>query len=145
EAAEAESAGVSEAVSDVVAQSVATMPVASAVRVVQFGDITRIAFDVSAPIDVRAFVMTNPDRVIVDAPETIFAIEADAGQRAAAPKRGRKSAAAKGDGSPTGLIASYRFGKLGPGRSRVVIDLARPARIVKAGAEVSEEGRLRLL
>ena len=129
---------------------VASMPVATSVRVVQSGETTRIAFDVTGHVDVRAFVMAAPDRVIVDAPEMIFAIEADAGQRPA-PKRGaRKAESAKADpaqagSAPTGLVASYRFGKMGPGRSRVVIDLDKPARIVRAGSEITEEGRLRLL
>ncbi|MFN3890487.1 MAG: N-acetylmuramoyl-L-alanine amidase [Beijerinckiaceae bacterium] len=124
--------------------AVAALPVASAVRVVRSGDITRLAFDLTSPIDVRAFVMANPDRVIVDVPETIFAIEVDAGQRASA-RRGAKADAAHAEGAPAGLISSYRFGKLGAGRSRIVIDLAKPARVVKAGTELSEEGRLRLL
>lgn len=135
---------------EAVAAEVASLPVATGVRVVQSGETTRIAFDVTADVDVRAFVMAGPDRVIVDAPEIIFAIETEAGQRPA-PRRGaRKADAARADSAhagsaPTGLIASYRFGKMGPGRSRIVIDLDKPARIVRAGAEVSEEGRLRLL
>ena len=120
----------------------AALPVASAIRIVRFGETTRIAFDVTSHLDVRAFVMAEPDRVIVDVPETIFAIDSEAGQRKT-PVRGKKPAS--GDAAPSGLIGSYRFGKLGPGRSRVVIDLDRPARIAKAETEVSEEGRLRLL
>lgn len=120
-----------------------SIPVASAIRIVRFGETTRIAFDVTSHLDVRAFVMAEPDRVIVDLPETTFAVDSEAGQRTLAPARGRKPAS--GEASPSGVIASYRFGKLGPGRSRVVIDLDRPALITKAETEVSEEGRLRLL
>lgn len=120
---------------------VATLPVASDVRIVQSGEITRIAFDVTSHLDVRAFVMADPNRVIVDLPETLFAVDPEAGQKAN--PRARKRAGE--DGAPVGLVASYRFGKLGAGRSRVVIDLARPARIVKAATEASDEGRLRLL
>ena len=120
---------------------VAKLPVASDVRIVQSGEITRIAFDVTSHLDVRAFVMADPNRVIVDIPETLFAVDPEAGQRANPRTRKRVGE----EGSPTGLVASYRFGKLGAGRSRVVIDLARPARILKAGTETSDEGRLRLL
>ena len=120
---------------------VATLPVASEVRIVRSGETTRIAFDVTSHLDVRAFVMAEPNRVIVDLPETLFAIEPEAGQKSAA--RGKKKSG--DEGSPAGLISSYRFGKLGAGRSRVVIDLARPAKIVKAVTEASDEGRLRLL
>lgn len=121
--------------------AVADMPVASDVRIVQSGETTRIAFDVTSHLDVRAFVMAEPNRVIVDMPETLFAVDPESGQKAAG--KGRKKAG--DEGTPTGLISSYRFGKLGAGRSRVVIDLSRPARIVKAVTEASDEGRLRLL
>lgn len=127
------------AVSSVAVSPVASLPVASAVRVVQLRDVTRLAFDVTSHIEARAFVMAKPDRVIVDVPETLFAIEPDAGQKAATQK-GKKR-----QGSQTGVIASYRFGKLGPGRSRIVVDLGRPARIVKAATEISDEGGLRLV
>jgi N-acetylmuramoyl-L-alanine amidase len=116
------------------------LPVASGVRVVQSGEITRLAFDMTTHLNVRAFVMVDPDRLIVDLPETIFAIDADAGQRVA-PRAGRRGP----ESAPAGLISSYRVGKLGAGRSRIVVDLARPARIVKAGTEVSDDGSLRLL
>ena len=137
----------------VVAAAVAALPVASSVRVVTSGGTTRLAFDVTSDLDVRAFVMADPDRVIVDLPETIFAIETDAGRPVA--KTGKKTAkktdkktdkhTAAPENAPVGLIASYRFGKLGPGRSRVVVDLGAPARIVKAATEVSDTGQRRLL
>lgn len=122
------------------------LPIASAVRVVKSGDTTRLAFDITSELDVRAFVMADPDRIILDLPETIFAVEADAGRALAAkpaPRRGAKPAAA--DHAPAGLIASYRFGKLGPERSRIVVDLGRPARILQAATQTSPEGRLQLV
>ncbi len=61
---------------------VAKLPVASDVRIVQSGEITRIAFDVTSHLDVRAFVMAEPNRVIVDLPETLFAVDPEAGQKA---------------------------------------------------------------
>lgn len=125
----------------VVAAAVAALPVASSVRVVTSGGTTRLAFDVTSDLDVRAFVMADPDRVIVDLPETIFAIDTDAGRPVA--RTGKKTAAP--ENAPVGLIASYRFGKLSPGRSRVVVDLGAPARIVKAATEVSDSGQRRLL
>jgi N-acetylmuramoyl-L-alanine amidase len=122
------------------AQPANALPVASGVRVVQSGEITRLAFDMTSHLNVRAFVMVDPDRLIVDLPETIFSIDAEAGQRAVS-RTGRRGP----EGAPAGLISSYRVGKLGAGRSRIVVELARPARIVKAGTEVSDDGSLRLL
>lgn len=122
--------------------SVAALPVASSARVVQSGDMTRLAFDITSHVDARAFVMAGPDRVIVDLPEVLFDADPSTGQRGGL-RRGSKPGAH--EGAPGGLIASYRFGKLGQGRSRIVVDLSKPARILRAESVVSEEGRLRLL
>lgn len=102
-------------------------PVATAPRVVRFGGITRLAFDISAPVEASAFVLADPARVIVDLPETVFA------------------GADEGSGKTVGLIASYRYGSLGAGKSRIVIDLAQPARVVRAGVETGADGALRLV
>src|SRR5688572_4419872 len=65
----------------------AAPPVASAARVVQFGDVTRLAFDMSGSVDVRAFVLANPARAIIDLPETVFAVEAPAAPAPVRPGR----------------------------------------------------------
>jgi N-acetylmuramoyl-L-alanine amidase len=65
----------------------------------------------SEPVSANAHLMENPDRVIVDLPEVAFHLPADT--------------AVKREGS----IASYRYGLFAPGRSRVVIDLAHPAKV----------------
>ena len=120
----------------------AATPVASAARVVQFGEVTRLAFDMSGAVDLRAFVLANPSRAIIDLPETVFAIEpSDEPEAPVRPgRKARGKAASKAGAQGKGLIASYRFGRLGPGRSRIVIDLAQPARIIRAEVEPTADG-----
>ncbi len=80
-------------------------------------DATKLIFDVSGPVETKTFVMTDPDRVVVDLPQVEFDLDAKTGH-AALGRHARKT-----------LIGSFRFGLLAPGRSRIVIDLAAPARI----------------
>jgi N-acetylmuramoyl-L-alanine amidase len=109
-------------------------PVANTATVEQSGDRARLIFDLSAPIEASAFLLADPDRVVVDLPQTDFAFAPDTG-------RPRHSQHQKPD-----LIESFRFGQLEPGKSRVVIDLGGPARILRAGCERSEtDGHTRLI
>ncbi len=129
------------------ASTPADAPVATAARIVQIGDLTRLSFTLSASVDARAFVLANPSRVIVDLPETVFSI--DPAQTPApaplpAPRTARKGASEKAATPGASLIASYRFGRLAPGKSRIVIDLAQPARIIQAVTERDADG-VRLL
>lgn len=107
----------------------AAAPVAIASRVETEGETTRLVFDLSGPVSAQAFELANPDRLIVDLPEVNFQIEPDLGL----PQR------AKGRNAPArplgGVIASYRFGLLAPGKSRIVVDLARPARAARVEAQ----------
>ncbi len=82
----------------------------------------------------------DPNRVVIDLPEVDFRIDPQAGNaatRAASPgpKRRHQQAA-----DVSGLIASYRFGLFAAGKSRIVIDLAGPARILRAASEPSPDG-----
>lgn len=121
-------------------------PVALAARVLQSGDVTRLSFEVSAPVEPRAFVLADPARVIVDLPEMRFDLPPSMPPAPSAGQRGgRSGASGAASQRMTGLIASYRFGAVGPGRARVVIDLAGPARIVHAASEPGPEGRSRLV
>ncbi len=95
-------------------------------------DKAELSFDLTAPVAATAYVLADPDRVIVDLPETTFTAE----QPTAKPGRHRRHAA--------DLVASYRFGLVAPGRSRIVVDLAGPARIVAAGL-VQKPGHPRLV
>lgn len=89
-------------------------PVASAVRLGGDDGQTRLIVDLSHKIGIRAFTLANPYRVVIDMPQVAFQLPAKAGEA------GR------------GLIKAFRFGLVMQGGSRMVIDLARPARIEKA-------------
>ncbi len=87
-------------------------------------DHSRLVFELSGPVKASAHPSTNPARIVVDLPEVAFRID---------PKEGRAPANSR-------LIKSFRYGQFAPGRSRVVIDLAAPARIIKAESESAGEG-----
>ena len=88
-------------------------PVAVAVHLIDEGDSARLSFDLSGPVEATARPITDPDRIIVDIPEVNFQIDPSVG-RVAAPRAGA-------------LVKAFRFGLFGPGKSRVVIELARPS------------------
>jgi len=75
---------------------------------------TRFVMDLSRKIDLHVFTLADPYRVIVDIPQISFRLP---------PKTGE---------SGRGLIKAFRFGLVMPGGSRIVIDLAKPARVDKA-------------
>ena len=95
-------------------RAVNDFPRASEVRVGGDESQTRFVMDFSHKIDIRAFTLANPYRVVIDMPQVTFQLPAKTGER------GR------------GLIKAFRFGLVMQGGSRIVIDLAKPARIEKA-------------
>jgi len=72
---------------------------------------TRLVFDLSDAVPVRAFALADPYRVIVDVPGVGFRLPGDAG------RKGR------------GLVSGFRYGLFAPGQSRIVIDVNRPVLI----------------
>ena len=105
----------------------------TAVRVRNSADSAQLSFDVSRPVTPTAFVLADPDRAIVDLPQVDFAMDPDVGRLAAGHGRQQKK----------GLIGSFRFGAMAPGRSRIVIDLAQPARIQSVAVKIVD-GRQKL-
>src|ERR1700752_2013187 len=91
-----------------------SFPVATELRVGGDEAQTRFVMDLSRKIDLRAFPLADPYRVVVDLPQVTFQLPAKAGET------GR------------GLVKAFRFGLMMPGGSRLVLDLAKPARIDKA-------------
>ena len=91
-----------------------SLPVATDMRVGGDDSQTRFVVDLSRKIDLRAFTLADPYRVIIDIPQVMFHI---------APKAGEKG---------RGLIKAFRFGLVMQGGSRIVIDVAKPVRIDKA-------------
>ena len=95
----------------------AAAPVAVAVRLTEAGGATRLVFDLSSPVAVRATLTERPDRLIVDLPEVNFQVDAAAGEL--------------GNGG-TGVVHAFRFGLFAPGKSRIVVDLSDPAALRRA-------------
>lgn len=133
-------------------QEIAAVPVVTGARIVRNDELTRFVLDISVPVTPKAFVMADPKRVILDIPEAIFQLDPAIGQPKdrplvrAAGGRAHASARRQGDGVvPEGAIASFRFGRLAPGKSRIVIDLAEPALIVRATSETDAEGAIRMI
>jgi N-acetylmuramoyl-L-alanine amidase len=89
-------------------------PVASAVRVGGNATQTRLVVDFNQKIDIHAFTLANPYRVVIDMPQVNFQFPARTGE------------------SGRGLIKAFRYGLVMQGGSRIVIDLAKPARIDRA-------------
>jgi N-acetylmuramoyl-L-alanine amidase len=98
-------------------------PVATDVRL--GGDENQIRFvvDLSRKIDLRAFTLADPYRVVVDIPQVTFKLPSRAGDT------GR------------GLVKAYRFGLVMQGGSRIVLDLTKPVRIDKAFVLDTAEGQ----
>jgi N-acetylmuramoyl-L-alanine amidase len=92
----------------------ADFPIASDVRLAGDDKRTRFILDLDKSLQFRAFALADPYRVVVDLPQVTFRLAAGAGTT------GR------------GLIKAFRYGLVMPGGSRVVFDLAGPARIDKA-------------
>ena len=119
------------------ADAVSVVAVASRVEIA--ASVTQLTFDLTAPVAATAFVLSDPDRVVVDLPEVNFQIDGSAGSAENLAPKAAPHANAQGRGANATsaglLIHAYRFGLLGQGRSRIVIDLAGPARIIRASAE----------
>ena len=86
-------------------------PVVMSARIGEHDERTRLVIELSDPVNLRAFSLANPNRIILDMPEVAW--------RMGAPP------------VPTGhgIIKAYRYGLFRAGNSRMVIDLNRPARL----------------
>jgi N-acetylmuramoyl-L-alanine amidase len=89
-------------------------PVASDVRLAGDDKRTRFILDLDKNIPFRAFALADPYRVVIDLPQVTFRLAAGAGTA------GR------------GLVKAFRYGLVMPGGSRIVFDLAGPAKIEKS-------------
>jgi N-acetylmuramoyl-L-alanine amidase len=110
------------------AEAADILPVASSAGLEQGADQATLTFELSEPIQSTAFVLADPDRVIVDLPQINFALDPEIGKPANLERR------------KNGLVASFRYGQLEPGRSRIVIDLAAPAKVLRAGCDNKGDG-----
>ena len=101
-------------------------PLATAAHLKDEGDRASLAFDLSAPVNGRAREIEQPDRIVLDMPELDFRMPPGSG-RVIAPKA-------------DAMVKAFRFGLFGPGKARVVIDLARPACVARVETRKREDG-----
>jgi N-acetylmuramoyl-L-alanine amidase len=97
-----------------VARAAGDLPVATDMRVAGDESQTRFVVDLSRKIDIRAFTLADPYRVVVDIPQVTFQLPAKTGEK------GR------------GLVKAFRYGLVMAGGSRIVIDVEKPVRLEKA-------------
>jgi N-acetylmuramoyl-L-alanine amidase len=87
------------------------LPIVMGARIGEHEDRTRLVIELSDPLNLRAFALANPDRVVIDMPEVSW--------RLGAPPRP----------SGFGAVKSYRYGQFRAGNSRMVIDLNSPVSV----------------
>ena len=87
------------------------LPVVMSARIGEHQDRTRLVIELSDPVNLRAFALASPDRVVIDMPEVSWQL--------GAPPRP----------SGYGPVKSYRFGQFRAGNSRMVIDLSAPVTV----------------
>ncbi|MFL6792747.1 MAG: N-acetylmuramoyl-L-alanine amidase [Bradyrhizobium sp.] len=89
-------------------------PIASDARLAGDAKQTRFILDLDKTIQFRAFTLADPYRVVVDIPQVTFQLASSTGTA------GR------------GLVKAFRYGLVMPGGSRIVLDLAAPAKIANS-------------
>jgi N-acetylmuramoyl-L-alanine amidase len=104
-------------------QTTSSYPVASDARLAGDAKQTRFVLDLDRTIQFRAFALSDPYRVVVDMPQVSFHLPAGAGTT------GR------------GLVRGFRYGLVMPGGSRIVIDLAGPAKVTNSYVLDSANGQ----
>ena len=100
------------------------VPEASEARAWRHPDYTRLVIELSEQVEFSIFTLAEPRRMVVDFPELDFRL----------PPR------PFGDGT-VGVIATMRYGLFEPGVSRLVLDLARPARVRDSFLMPPSEGK----
>ncbi|WP_425376195.1 N-acetylmuramoyl-L-alanine amidase [Rhodoplanes roseus] len=91
-----------------------SFPTATDARLAGDAGQTRFVVDLTQSIEVRAFTLADPYRVIVDMPQVTFQLPPKAGEHA------------------RGLVKAFRYGLVMPGGSRIVIDTTGPVRVERA-------------
>jgi N-acetylmuramoyl-L-alanine amidase len=91
-----------------------SLPVATDVRVGGDDKQTRFVVDMTQKIDLAAFTLADPYRVVIDLPQVSFKLSAQASEQS------------------RGLVKAFRYGLIMQGGSRIVLDTKGPVRIDKA-------------
>jgi N-acetylmuramoyl-L-alanine amidase len=88
-------------------------PVVTEIRIGGDDTQSRFVVDLTRKVELRAFTLADPYRLVIDMPQVTFALP---------PKSGA---------SGRGLVKAYRYGLVMAGGSRIVIDMAKPVRVDK--------------
>lgn len=75
---------------------------------------TRFVADLTQSVDIGIFALADPYRLVVDLPQVRFSLPEGIGEE------GR------------GMISAFRYGKISPGESRIVLDLTDPVDVDKS-------------
>ena len=105
------------------ARPAAPFPVATDTRVGGDDNLTRFVVDFSRKVDLRAFTLADPYRVVIDLPQVTFNLP---------PKTGETG---------RGLVKAFRFGLVMQGGSRIVLDVNKPVKVEKAFALEAQGGQ----
>jgi N-acetylmuramoyl-L-alanine amidase len=100
-----------------------SVPAATDVRLGGDDKQTRFVVDLDRKLDVAAFTLADPYRVVIDLPQVTFRLPEKAGER------GR------------GLVKAFRYGLIMQGGSRIVLDTKGPVRVDKAFSLAAAEGQ----
>lgn len=106
-----------------VAAATDSHPVASEIRIGGDDKHTRLVVDLNRKIDMSAFTLADPYRVVIDLPQVTFNLPAKPGEQ------GR------------GLVKAFRYGLIMQGGSRIVVDTKGPVRVDKAFALDASDGQ----
>ena len=101
----------------------AEFPTAHAVRIGGDEKQTRFVMDFDRKVDLAAFTLADPYRVVIDLPQVMFRLPKDSGEQ------GR------------GLIKGFRYGLIMQGGSRIVLDTKGPIKVEKAFAMPAADGQ----
>ncbi len=100
-----------------------SFPVATDVRLGGDDKQTRLVVDFSQKVDLAAFTLADPYRVVIDLPQVVFKLPPKAGEQ------GR------------GLVKAFRYGLIMQGGSRIVLDTKGPVRVDKAFTLAAADGQ----
>ncbi len=92
----------------------ASEPVIMGVRIAEHRDRTRFVVELSDPVAMRTFTLSNPNRVVIDMPAVQWHLDAPARP------------------AGNGIVRSYRYGLFRSGNARFVIDLNAPVSVSNA-------------
>jgi N-acetylmuramoyl-L-alanine amidase len=98
-------------------------PAATDVRIGGDDKQTRFVMDFDKKVDLTAFTLADPYRVVIDLPQVNFKLPANVGET------GR------------GLVKAFRYGLIMQGGSRIVLDAKGPVRVDKAFALDASDGQ----